>query len=114
MELDILHDPSWTYLRSMYMSCINLQPTVKVSLTKVGSSKAACILPPVASLLNVGAFLTLQNSTNVTQLSEAQQVSWEVRGAVGGDVSPSSSMGIVSNYTTIREKNLDVVVILGW
>ena len=105
MELDILHNPNQTYLCSMYMSCINLQPTVKVSLTKVGSSKAACILPPVASLLNVEAFLTLQNSTNVTQLSEAQQVSWKVRGAGGGDVSPSSSMGIVSNYTTIREKN---------
>ena len=100
----------------MYMSCIYLQPTVKVSLTKVGSSKAACILPPVASLLNVGAFLTLYNSTSVTQLTEARQVSWKVRGAVGVAivVSPSSSMGIVSNYTTIREKNLDVVVILGW
>ena len=89
----------------MYMSCINLQPTVKVSLTKVGSSKAACILPPVASLLNVEAFLTLQNSTNVTQLSEAQQVSWKVRGAGREDVSPSSSItSIVSNYTTRREK----------
>ena len=87
-----------------------------MTLTKVGSSKAVCMLPPVASLLNVEAFPTLYNSTSVTQVSEAQQVSWEVRGAVGVaiDVSPSSSMGIVSNYTTIREKNLDVVVILGW
>ena len=104
-ELYILHDPTQIYLPSMYMAYINLQPTVKMSLTKVGSSKAACILPPVASLLNVEAFLTLQNSTIVTQLSAAQQVSWKVRGAGGGDGSPSSSMGIVSNYTTIREKN---------
>ena len=89
----------------MYMACINLQSTGKVSLTKVGSSKAACILPPVASLLNVGVFLALQNSTNVTQLSAAQQVSWNVRGTGGGNVSPSNSMDIVSNYTTIREKN---------